>query len=129
MRDANLRGADPVGVVERVGACQRGHQGGVVLEVQGLRRDSVREGIARLWMVGERTDTSAALEQLGGDETAAVAEGPGHDVDGWVHGLSPVQLAAASIASAIGASCLPVSKSASARLRSPSRWVSVSIPK
>src|SRR4029077_8428101 len=108
---------------------QRGHQGGLVLEVQGLRRDPRRERIARLWMVGEGANAPAALEQVGGDETAAIAEGAGDDVNRWVHGLSPVQLAEASMASAIGASCRPASKRASARLRSPSRWVSVSIPK
>ena len=63
MGETPLRRPHPVGVVESVGALQRGNEGIAVLEVQRIGRNPRRERITRLRMVGEGTDAPAALEQ------------------------------------------------------------------
>ena len=72
--------ANPIGVEQGIGASEGlGEQVGTV-EVEGMQRHKVAEGVMAVRVSGDRLDVVSMVEQQTGDVTASVARGPGYGV-------------------------------------------------
>jgi hypothetical protein len=72
--------ADPIRVVEHVGAAQRFRQPLRFVKVEGPHVDPLAEGVLAIGRTGQRSDPVPGLQQTLGDIPARIAERPRHNM-------------------------------------------------